>query len=139
MRHGTSMDESYGTQMNAPEIQTYLQIVFAFATHWDTLGHTATRCNAVQHIMTYLRMVSETYYNTLQHVPIHCNTLQHTATYCNILQHTATHCNTLQHTATHCNMLQYTATHCNILQRTATHCNTLQHSASYHDVLANGL
>ena len=64
---------------------------------------------------------------TLQHTATHCNTLQHTplteetdsATHCNTLQHTATHCNTLrsrrrqtvQHTATHRNTLQHTATH----------------------------
>ena len=43
--------------------------------------------------------------DTLQHTATHCNTLQHTEvdtsgcrTHCNTLQHTATHCNTLQHT-----------------------------------------
>ena len=59
------------------------------------------------------------YYNTLQHTATHCNTLQHHdnigissytwvcvgngMTYISSLQHNATQCNTLQHTATHCN------------------------------------
>jgi len=64
-----------------------------------------------------------------------CNTLQHTVTYCNMLQHctanTATYCNTqqtLQHTATQhlypagesdCNADENTATYC--ITHTATH------------------
>ena len=72
-----------------------------------------------------------THCNTLQHTAIHCNTLRHTAIHCNTLQHTATHCNVLQHTARHCRTLQRSATLCHALQRTATHCNTLQHTAKH--------
>ena len=74
-----------------------------------------------------------THCNTLQHTATHCNTLQHTATHCNTLQHTATHCNTLNiHIEGVTRWSQYvlrqhTATHCNTLQHTATHYNTLQH------------
>jgi kynurenine formamidase len=101
--------------------------------------------------------------NTLQHTATHCNTLQHRhrnwapSQRSNPLQHTATHCNivtfscasrraqdhTLQHTATtgeiHCNKLQQTATtNCiaTVFLRTSrragcTLCNTLQHSATH--------
>jgi len=64
-------------------------------------------------------LIYATHCNTLQHTATHCNTLQHTATHYNthishiydilrtltvlFMQHTATHCNTLQHHATHCN------------------------------------
>ena len=52
-----------------------------------------------------------THCNTLHHTATHCNTLHHTAPHCNTLQHTATHCNTLQHTATHCNTLPHNTLH----------------------------
>jgi len=57
--------------------------------------------------------------NTLHHTATHCNTLQHTATLMMMtwaLQNTATY---LQHPAPHCKALQRTATHCNLLQHTA--------------------
>jgi len=41
-------------------------------THSNTLQHTATHCNTLQH-------------NTLQHTATHCNTLQHTATHCSVM------------------------------------------------------
>ena len=47
--------------------------------------------------MTHSYIPYATHCNTLQHTATHCNTLQHTATHCNTLQHTATHCNTLIH------------------------------------------
>ena len=118
------------------------------ATHYNTLQHTATYCNARNgsfsgikiHLVSMCNLHTATHCNTLQHTSRHCNTLQHTATHCNTLQHTAVHCDTLRHTATHCNTLQHTATqetgllgskmcittHCYTLQHTATHCNTLQ-------------
>jgi len=77
--------------------------------------------------------------DTLQHTATHCNTLQHAATtHCNTLQHAATHHNVLpfvETSATQCNTLQYTATHRNTLQHTATRCNTLQHTAPNYNVL----
>ena len=87
----------------------------------DTLPHTDTHCNKLQHtkslyllahLLGFHQMIS------LQH------TLQHTATHCNTLQHTATHCSTLQHTG-HCNTLQHTAIHCNTVQHSPMNCDTL--------------
>jgi len=123
-----------------------------YATHSDTLQHTAKHCNTLQHTATHC--------NKLQHTAAHCNTLQHACLFAirkaasigseeYILQHTATHCNTLQHTATHvmercvvpvkntyCHISsirkpQNTTTHCNTHQHTAIHGNTLQHASSY--------
>jgi len=116
----------------------------------NTLQHTATLYNRLQHTATCLRVGGSrhTHCNTLhhiqhalqQHIATHCNTLQHTATHCNTLQQ-STH-NTLQHTcawvghdthtAIYCNTfnilcnntLQHTVTHCNTIQHTRTHCNT---------------
>ena len=113
-----------------------------------------------------------THCNTMKHTATHCNTLQHTATHCNTLQHAATRCNTMQHKlrqkcmctyymcihlhiciyAAHCNTMQLTATHfnthCNIsayalitrastciyvyMPHTATHCNTLLQRTMQH-------
>ena len=92
------------------------------ATHCNTLQHTATPYNPLQHTATYC--------NTLQHTATHYNTLQHSATPCNTLQHTATHCNTLHHTASYCNTLEHTTTHHNTPQHIATRCNTLQRTAT---------
>jgi len=97
---------------------------------------TTTHCNTLQH--------SATLGNTLQHTATHRNTLQHSATLCNTLQHTATHqvhnrkhacathpsktathSNTQQHTATHSNTQQHTAIQRNILQHKPTQCNTV--------------
>ena len=47
-----------------------------------------------------------THCNTLQHTATHCTTLQHTATHCNMRYCVGGDlCNTLQHCAPHCNML----------------------------------
>ena len=72
------------------------------AKHWNTLQHTATRCN------TYCNTHCNTHRNTLQYsweklCSWGCDiwlltSLQHTATHCN--QHTVNHCTTLQHAAT---------------------------------------
>jgi len=112
--------------------------------HCNTLQHTATHCNPLQHITL-----------TLQHMATQCNTLQHTAThhtytaayrhynksFCVAVLYDTLPCSsatylmgshrwhawiraqilTLQHTATYCNILQHTATHCSTLQHTATH------------------
>jgi len=75
------------------------------------MGHDNTPCHG-----------REGDFDTLQHTATHCNMLQHAALNCNTpchghdgdldtLQNTATLCNTLQHTATHCNTLPWTATH----------------------------
>jgi len=96
--------------------------------------------------------------DTLQHTATHSNILQHTkaeflcgGVICSSakethLRHTATHHNALQHTASHhCNkpirsflveesstppQKRHTAIHCNTLQHAATHCNILQHNSS---------
>ena len=128
-----------------------------FATHCNTLQHTATHCNTLQHIATHCNTLQHiatrchtqqhattrrsalrntgTHCNTLQHIATHCNTLQHTGKHCNTLPHIATHCNTLQQTATHWETLQHNATHCNTLQHIATHCNTLQHTGKHCNTL----
>jgi len=129
-----------------------------FATHCNTLQHTATHCNTLQHTTMHQDLKLVTLHTggvagadihlcvydlhvcawiciyTLLPSRIMWNALQHTATHCNTLQHTATHEYAyiryyhLELCATHCNTLQRTATHCNTLQHTATHCNTLQHT-----------
>jgi len=74
---------------------------------FNTLQHTATHCNTLQHAdVPYTMGIKQQKQMGDQALPLF-NTLQHTATYYNTLQHTATHCNTLQHTATHCNTLQH--------------------------------
>ena len=120
------------TPSSSPPTPMYPDIL---ASQSNTMKHTHTPYNALQHSGT----LGVTNCNTLQHTVTHCNTLQHTVTHCNKLQHTITPFNTLQHTATHRRALQHTkmlgvtnyetATHCNALQHTATHCNTLQHTA----------
>jgi len=124
---------------------------------YNTLQHTATRCN------THCNAHIFTHCNTLQHTAAHCNTLQLAeggyncqvtvsaepivcATLCNTLQHTATHrnthCNvpfhTLQHIATHCNTLHFAVGgyNCQVTVSAepivcATHCSTLQHTAPH--------
>ena len=70
--------------------------------------------------------------DSLQHTATHCNTLQHTAirtggTRCRFA---ATHqqpCHSLHHTASYCTTLHHTAPYCTAPHRTAPHCNTLQH------------
>jgi len=118
----------------------YKSILIIWAAH-NTLQHTATHCNTLQH--------KEVSGPALQNTATHCNKMQHTATqYLTATIHisiqrqehldhvctTATHCNTLQLTATHCNtrkFLSSTAQFCNTLH-TATHCNTLQHPATHY-------
>jgi len=103
-----------------------------WATHCNTLQHTATHCNALQHATTHC--------NTLAS---HCNTLQHTATHCNTLQHTATHCNTLKHPegvsagqfVLQIYSMQCVAVYCSVLQRVAECCSVLQSVAMCCSVL----
>ena len=98
-------------------------------TAGDTLQHTATHCNAIEHIHSQnspsktwlIHKRDMTMQEGCERQPSHKGPTGDT------LQPTASHCITLQHTATHCNTLHYTASRCNTLQHTATHCNTLQH------------
>jgi len=117
-------------------VYTVRPLMYICGTHWNTLEHTTTHCNKLQHVL---------------HVQVSNGTGQEdlfAATHCNILQHTAKHCNKLQNTAIHCNTfytislvtalvnrtysMQHIAMYCKTLQDTATtHCNTLQHSATH--------
>ena len=73
------------TQTNA----TYSSARHHIATHYNTLQHTATRCNTpVKHYGGTLQSANNAH---LQRTATHCHTLQHTATYCNTLRHAATH------------------------------------------------
>ena len=65
-------------------------------------SHFATLLTTVQHCNIR---------DTLQHTATHSNLLQHTEPYCNILKPTATYRSLLQHTGTYCNTLKPTATH----------------------------
>jgi len=83
-----------------------------------------------------------THCNTLQHTAAHCNTLQHTATHCNTLQHSATELQQyIQFTALwntyhgsdlhrvgkmHCCVLQCVAVCCSARQCVAVCCSVLQ-------------
>jgi len=129
----------------------------------DTLQHTATYCNILQHTKH-----TATHCTTLQHTPTRWSSLQLISTHCNTLgyrfaadgfktpqtlQRTATHCNALQLIPARCHSLQLTPTnyatddrfaadwvnwrhiHCNTLQHPATHCNTLQHTATHCNTL----
>jgi len=82
-------------------------------THWNTLQHTATRCNAHLYKHLHAKQILYSHIYTISQ----CITLQHST-----LQHNFTH--TLQNIATHCNKIQLTATHGITLQHTATDCNT---------------
>ena len=121
----------------------------------NTLQHTATHCNALQHTATLQRwaqILKSQLITSDVHIYICPKThrKQHTATHCNTLQRTATDCNTTA-MGTHSqkvssilviftyiyiprpmksNTLQHTATHCNTLQHTAAPCSTLQHTAT---------
>ena len=117
-------------------VYTVRPLMYICGTHRNTLEHTTTHCNKLQHVL---------------HVQVSNGTGQEdlfAATHCNILQHTAKHCNKLQNTAIHCNTfytislvtalvnrtysMQHIAMYCKSLQDTATtHCNTLQHSATH--------
>jgi len=76
-----------------------------FATHCNTLLHTATHCYTLQH--THILTI----YIHIQWCPSRPSTHPISLLLCDSLQHTATHCYTLQHTATRCNTLQHAATH----------------------------
>ena len=145
----TTHCNTLATHCNTPASHNSLALVSASSLSSRPPAHSlCTLSDTQQHAATHLQHTA-THYNTLQHNATQCNALhplvhttglcacQHTATRCNTLQHNtlATHlqhtCNTLathlQHTATHCNSLQLTATHSNTLQHTATRCYTLQH------------
>jgi len=95
----------------------------------NTLQHTATHCNILQHILWIFILWVQASGGSFQlwHIVAHCSILQHTTAHWSTLrtlQHTAAHCSTLQHTTAHSSTLQHTAAHCSTLQHTATHCNT---------------
>ena len=90
-----------------PATQLRLCPVAHYTRHCNRLQDTATDCNRLQHIATYMYTCHAT--ETLSCGTVY-NTLQDTARHCNRLQDTVRHCKTLQDTARHCNMLQYTFT-----------------------------
>jgi len=123
--------------------------------HCNTLQHTATRCNALQHIEDWKQT---TCLYTAAHARSHAHTHTHTHTYththaatrrlgcnasidCNyesVLQSLVTHCNTRQQTATYFNTLPQTATNGyyeSVLQSLVTYCNTQPHTATYFNTL----
>jgi len=83
-----------------------------FATHCNTLLHTATHCYTLQH--THILTI----YIHIQWCPSRPSTHPISLLLCDYRCCFATHCNTLLHTATHCNTLQHAATRCNTLQHT---------------------
>jgi len=102
----------------------------------ESLQHTATRCNTLQHTPSEIGRERRRYakrnarkwvvsytHNTRDIWMSLCNTLQHNAKHCSTQQHPAKHCNTLQHTRVTYEWVS--ATHCQTLQHTTTHCNTL--------------
>jgi len=123
-------------------------------THGNTLQHTATRGNIVQHMQHVITPSAPSLVQMSQCV------VEHTATHYNTRQHTETLCNTCNTSyppvhhhlrdvfgdcatvavccsvllkpedctdQTFANTLQHAATHGNTLQHTATHGNTVQH------------
>jgi len=89
-------------------------------------------CNTLQHTARH-------WHNTLQHTATHCNTMQHTAARQRFARSampamrramSGDYCIPLQHTATHCNTLQYPTTPCNTMQHLAARCTTPQHPAT---------
>ena len=110
----------------------------------NTLQHTATHCNILQHILWIFILWVQASSGSFQlwHIVAHCSILQHTTAHCSTLQHTAAHYSTQQHTAAHSSTLQHTAAHCNTLQHIiwaivlwfkVSHgsCNTLQQTATH--------
>ena len=92
----------------------------------NTLQHTTTNNNVLQHTATPCKMVVVCIHGVWMPRAAHLNTLQHTTTHCNTPQHSSTHCNTLQHRNT-LQHEQHTATHFDSPQLTAPHCNTPRH------------
>jgi len=76
-----------------------------YNTLHNTLQHTTTRCNALQHTYTNLgrQRSNSSKGHGIGESNICIYTYEFTTAHCNTLQHTATHCYTLQHTATRCN------------------------------------
>jgi len=131
---------------------------------WNTLQHTATRCNTLQvidryhqrhgdpNLRTLLPHLQVTQKSVLQYVAVSCSELQRVAVCCRVLHLQVTqnspisyqkksvfyHCSTLYQRT----LLTHPLTtggcgiaHWNTLQHTATHCNTLQHTVTHCNTL----
>jgi len=113
-------------------------------TNADTLRHTATHCNTLQHRISRTQArqpwCGKSLRSSLQNFT-NADTLEHTATHCDTLQHTATYCNTLQHRISPTHARQrwrvkslrsspQNLTNADTLQHTPTHSNTLRHTAT---------
>jgi len=119
---------------------------------FNTMQHTATRCNTRQHAALCYSTLQQPDQQSrfrravgLPHPAFQCSTLHHTASHCSTLQHSATCCNTLHHTATYCNSLSPGIVDlnfvgallwgvgllmCHDLILSAQRCNTLQQAAT---------
>ena len=93
------------------------EILQLFATHCNTLQHTA---NTLRHTAHTQHITSRSAFSDRE------TSLQHTAAHCSTLQHTTPHCQTLQHSF---NILCTHAAH--NYNSAATHCGTPQHSTLY--------